>query len=154
ARPVRSARPHGLTYSRYAFQRRADRFGRCDPPQESLHVIERRILNEGWPRLLRRVGGQDAEELAVIGLADRRLDADIGGDADEYEMTNVAGAQNVVQRGSAEPAVARFGDDDIAGRWLEFIDELVVPAAVREDLSLELRPRPHDLQRIRLVPVR
>jgi len=97
---------------------------------------------------------QKTEEFAMVGVAYRRLDANISGDSGKDEIADVAGAQNIVECRAAKPAVARFRDHDIARRWLEIIDKLVVPRSVDQDFALKLWASAHGFERIRFVPVR
>ena len=103
--------------------------------------------------MIDRVLEHQAEIFEMKRVAERALDADIGGDADEDERADSAGAQNAVHIGVEEAAVARLGDEDVARLRLQLVDDRVVPAALGEELALELRPGPHCLQRVRLVPV-
>ena len=63
------------------------------------------------------------------------------------------GAQQAVEVGVEEGAVARLLDDDVAGLRRQRLHQLVVPAALGQQLALQLGPRAHRLERVRLVPV-
>ena len=52
---------------------------------------------------------------AVVGLAHRGVDADLGGDAADDELCDAAAAQDGVEVGGVERALAGLVDDRLAG---------------------------------------
>ena len=58
---------------------------------------------------------QQAFEAAVVGLAHGGVDADVGGDAGQHDVADAAGAQDQLEVGGAERALARLVDDRLAG---------------------------------------
>jgi hypothetical protein len=107
----------------------------------------------GAAEFVRGVFQHHREVLEVEGIAQRRLHAHVGGDAGEHQVADAARAQRAVERAVEEAAVARLGHDDVAGLRLHLFDELVVPAALGEELALQLGLGAHGLQCVRLVPV-
>src|SRR5215217_7488219 len=131
----------------------ADVVGGGYPAEKAFYIVDRGILDEGRSGLRGGITDQKTEEFVMIGVAYRRLHANIGGDSGKDEIADVPRAQNIVERRAAKPAVARFWDHDIAQRWLEIIDKLVVPRSVDQDFALELWASAHGLERVRFVPV-
>jgi hypothetical protein len=59
---------------------------------------------------------QQALEPAVVGLAHCRVNADVGGDAGQYEVGNAAQSQYQFEIGRAERTFAGLVDDRLAGK--------------------------------------
>lgn len=69
-------------------------------------------------------------------------------------MAYAAAAQNAVERGVKEAAVARFRQHDIAFLRRQLVHQLIIPAAFRQQLALQLRTLTHRFQRVGFVIVR
>src|SRR5882724_6606377 len=132
----------------------AEGVGGGHPAEVAFDIVDRGILDEGRPGLQSGIDHQKTEEFAVVGIAYRRLDTNIGGDSSKNEITDIAGAQNIVERRSAKPAVARFRHDEITRGRLDIIHKLIVPRSMGQDFALKLWSRAHRLERVRFVPVR
>src|SRR5215510_13164148 len=132
----------------------AEGVGGGHPAEVAFDIVDRGFIDEGRPGLQGGITDQKTEEFAVVGVAYRRLDANIGGDSGKDEIADVAGAQNIVELRAAKPTVARFGDHYIIRHRLEIIDKLVVPRSVGQDFALKLWACTHRLERVRFVPVR
>ena len=85
------------------------------------------------------VGQQQALEAAVVGLAHGGVHADVGGDAGEHEVADAARAQDQVEVGGVERALARLVDDGSPGARRELGDDL--PARLAPDQDAAARPR-------------
>src|SRR3954463_14122886 len=136
-----------------ALERAADRVGIAHPAEERLHAVDDGVLDERRARLLGGIANEDAEAFPVVRVAQRRFDAYVGRDAGEDEVTDASRAQQGVEGGPGEAAVARLRHDEIALLRLEARYERVVPRPVRKNLAPQLRPRSHQLQRGGLLPV-
>src|SRR4051812_25465397 len=86
-----------------------------DPAEEFFDVVDRGFLDEVRSQMMDGVLEYDAEIFEVEGVAQRRLHADIGGDAGEHQSADSARAQHAVDIGVEEAAVAGLWNDDIAG---------------------------------------
>mmetsp|Transcript_24253 Transcript_24253/g.53890 ORF Transcript_24253/g.53890 Transcript_24253/m.53890 type:complete len:280 (+) Transcript_24253:104-943(+) len=75
---------------------------------------------------------QDALIAAVICLAHRRLDADLGRDSTENEMAHVSGAEDIVQSSEKEGALSRLFDDNFAINRLGLIHKIVARRPVHQ----------------------
>src|SRR5258708_6041481 len=73
---------------------------------------------------------------AIVALAHRRVDADVGRDAREHEVGDALLAQDEVEVRRAERALARLVDDDLAGGGRELGDDLPAGLAAHEDAAL------------------
>ena len=72
---------------------------------------------------------------AVVGLADRGVDADFGGDAADNELLDAATAQDGVEVGGVEGALAGLVDHRLAGRGLQLVDDVMTMFAAHEDAA-------------------
>jgi hypothetical protein len=74
---------------------------------------------------------QQAFEPAVVGLAHRRMDADVGRDPRQGEIGDAAQPQHQFEIGGAEGALAGLVDDRLAGQGLRTPSEVLCPFFVR-----------------------
>src|SRR5947209_8847782 len=88
-----------------------------DPAEEFLDIVDRGLLNEVRSEMMDGVLEHDAEIFEVEGVAQRRLHADIGGDAGEHQRADAARAQHAVDVGVEKAAVTGFWNDDVAWLW-------------------------------------
>ena len=108
------------------------------PAEELLDVEQRRLLHEVGAGMVRGVVQHHAEIFQEEAVAQRRLHADVGGDAGEHQRADAARAQHAVEVGVEEGAVARLGDHDVALLRQQLVDQRVVPAALGQQLALQL----------------
>ena len=78
---------------------------------------------------------QQALEAAVVGLAHGRVHADVGGDAGEDDVVDAARAQDQLEVGGAERALARLVDDRLARQRRELGDDLPARLAAHQDAA-------------------
>src|SRR5882724_328753 len=76
---------------------------------------------------------QQAFEASVVGLAHRRMDADVGRDARQHEVGNAAQPQHQFEIGGAEGAFAGLVDDRLAGQWGQLRYDLPPGLAAHQD---------------------
>jgi hypothetical protein len=67
---------------------------------------------------------QQALEPAVVGLAHRCVDADVGRDPGQYDVVDAAQTQHELEIGRTERALTGFVDDRFAFRGREVRDDL------------------------------
>jgi hypothetical protein len=79
-----------------------------------------------------------AFEAAVVRLAHRGVDADVGGDAGQDQVVDAARAQDQLEVGGAERPLAGLVDDDLARFGVELGDD--VPARLAPDRILPQGP--------------
>ncbi len=79
---------------------------------------------------------------AIVGLAHRRVHADIGRDAGKDDVVDALEPQQHVEVGGAERALAGLVDDRFAWQRRQFGDD--VPAALTADEHSPARPRVAD----------
>src|SRR5205814_9680438 len=82
-----------------------------------------------------RVGDIVAVEPAVVGFAQRRMDANVGGDAGQDHGVDAATAQDALQIRAAKGAVAGLVDDDLPGHRCELVDDVVPVLAADEQAA-------------------
>ena len=88
-----------------------------------------------------RVGGaaaifqQQTLKATVVGVAHRRVDADVGGDAGQDHVDDAAGAQDQFQVGGVETAFAGLVDDDFSRCRGQFGDDLPAGFAAHQDAA-------------------
>ena len=78
---------------------------------------------------------QQALEAAIVGFAHRGVDADVGGDAGEHEVRDAALAQDQLEIGGAERALAGLVDDRLAGGRSELGDDVPARLAAHQDAA-------------------
>jgi hypothetical protein len=66
---------------------------RGDPAEEGLDVVDRGLLDGRAAQFVRRVFQHHREIFEMEGIAQRRFDAHVGGDAGEHQMADAACAQ-------------------------------------------------------------
>src|SRR6202044_2210158 len=76
---------------------------------------------------------QQALEAAIVGFAHRRMHADVGGDPGENEIVDAARAQDELEVGGAERALARLIDEGLPRKRLEFVDDIPTRLAADEN---------------------
>ena len=79
------------------------------------------------------VGQHEAAEAAVVGFAHRGVDADFGGDAADDELLDAAVAQDQLEVGGVERALARLVDHRLAGDRVELRDDVVPGLALHQN---------------------
>src|SRR5471030_1194 len=124
------------------------------PAEESFDVINRRFLREFRACLMGGVFQHYAEILEEETVTQRGLNAHVGGDAGEDQMMNAVAAQQAVELSVEEPAVTRFWQHDIARLRLEFIHQIVIPVAFRQQFAHQFRTLTHGFQCVGFVEVR
>ena len=82
---------------------------------------------------------QQALEAAVVGLAHGGVHADVGGDAGEDHVADAARAQDQLEVGGAERALAGLVDDRLAGQRRELGDDLPARLAAHQDAAARAR---------------
>ena len=78
---------------------------------------------------------QQALVAAVVGVAHRRVHADVGGDAGEDDVADALRPQHEFEVGGEERALARLVDDGLARLRLQFRDDLPARLAAHEDAA-------------------
>src|SRR6266446_4897998 len=112
-----------------------DRFGGCDPAEDATLR-----LDHAQPHLLKlreiradAIGYDDAFVAAVVRLAHRGIDADLGGDPADDQLRDAAVLQHRVEVGGGKGAVPRFVDDRLARQRIKFGDDVVPGLAAYQD---------------------
>src|ERR1700730_14053575 len=117
---------------------RRDDIGRGSHPTENAalrldhfqaHVLE--FGKVGTHAILRH----QAVVAAVVGLANRSVDAHFGGDAGDDELGDAAMLQDRMQVGRVEGALAGLVDDRLAGRGIELGNDVVAGLAAHQDAA-------------------
>jgi hypothetical protein len=91
--------------------------------------------------MVRSVGGaaaifeQQTFEPAVIGLAHRRVNTDIGGDAGQHQVGYAAQPQHQTKIGGVERALAGLVDDRLAGERRQFGYDLPAGLAAHQEAA-------------------
>ena len=85
-----------------------------------------------------KVGGaairqHDAAIAAVVGLAHRGVDADLGGDAADQQILDAVFLQHVAEFGGVERALARLVDHDLAVERIQLGNDVVAGLAADQD---------------------
>jgi hypothetical protein len=78
---------------------------------------------------------QHAFEAAVVGLAHRGVDADVGGDAGQHDVLDAAQPQHQLEVGGAERALAGLVDDRLARQRRQIGDDLPAGLAAHQDAA-------------------
>ena len=126
-----------------------------DPAEELLDVVERRLAARNRaragasrpPASRRNIRGGSRRAASIstqtlVAMPTNTIVAD------------AARAQHAVElRVEEAPNSASCARHDVARLRRQRIDQLVVPAAARQQLALQLGPRAHGLERVGLVPV-
>src|SRR5271165_4534691 len=93
-------------------------------------------LDHAQPHLLKlrevradAIGHHDAVVAAVVSLAHRRIDADLGGDPADDQLGDAAVLQHRVEVGGEERSLARLIDDRLARQRVELGDNVVARLA-------------------------
>src|SRR5216683_6757420 len=79
--------------------------------------------------------GHEAVVAAVVGLADRGVDAHFGGDAGDHELGDAAILQDRMQVGGVEGTLAGLVDDRLARRGIELGNDVVAGLAAHQDAA-------------------
>src|SRR6185436_10366351 len=106
--------------------------------EEFLDIVDARRLDEVGAEMVGRVLEHHSEIFEVEAVAQGRFDADVGGDADEDDVADAACAQGAVELRVEEGAVAGLVESDVAGLRLQRVDQVVIPAAARQQSALKL----------------
>src|SRR5580704_2646446 len=123
---------------RSALADRRDDIGRASHPAENAalrldhfqaHVLE--LGEVGAHAIL----GDEAVVAAVVGLADRGVDAHFGGDAGDDELGDAAMLQDRMEVGGVESALAGLVDDRLARRGIELGNDVVAGLAAHQDAA-------------------
>src|SRR6516164_8168474 len=114
-----------------------DGLGRGDPAGDAALR-----LDHAQPHLLklREVGSDaisndEAVVAAVVGLAHRRIDADLGGDPADDQLGDAAVLQHRVEVGGEEGTLARLIDDWLARHRVELGDNVVPGLTAHQDTA-------------------
>src|SRR5208282_6530139 len=116
-------------------ERRQQRFGfRHSSEHATLHLdhLDRMLV-------VRSVGGaaaileQQTFEPTIVGLAHRRVNADIGGDAGQHQVGYAPQPQHQFEIGGAKRALAGLVDNWLAGKRRQFGDDLPAWLVPHED---------------------
>jgi hypothetical protein len=78
---------------------------------------------------------QHAFEAAVVGLAHRGVDADVGGDAGQHDVLDAAQPQHQFEVGGAERALAGLVDDGLARQRRQIGDDVPARLAAHQDAA-------------------
>ena len=92
-----------------------------------------------------RVGDEQALEAAVVRLAHRAVDADVGRRARDQQRADPAGRQDRREIGAPEGAVGALVDDELAGQRLQLGNDL--EAGLAADQEAAERPGLADCRR-------
>ena len=82
---------------------------------------------------------QQALVAAIVGVAHRRVHADVGRDAGERDVLDALAAEQQVEIGGVERSLARLVDDRFARQRRELGNELPARLAANENLSARAR---------------
>src|SRR5271166_1760497 len=103
-------------------------------------------LDHAQPHLLKlrevradAIGHHDAVVAAVVSLAHRRIDADLGGDPADDQLADAAVFQHRVEVGGVKCTLAGLVDDRLAPQWIEFRDDIVPALAPHQDAAHRAR---------------
>src|SRR5208282_6558557 len=114
-----------------------DGLGRGDPAEDAALR-----LDHTQPHLLKlrevrsdAIGDDEAVVPAVVSLAHRRVDTDLGGDPADDQLGDAAVLQHRVEVGGEERALARLVDDRLARLRVEFGDDVVPGLAPHQDAA-------------------
>src|SRR6202008_114704 len=104
---------------------------RGDHPEA--HLVELREVRAD------AVGEHEALEPAVVGLANRRVNAHLGGDAGHDQVRDAVVAQDLLEVGGVERALVGLVEDDLAVEGRDGVDDVVAVLAADEDPALRAR---------------
>jgi hypothetical protein len=110
------------------------------PAEEFLDIVDAGRLHEIRPEMVGRILQHHPEIFEVEAVAKRRFDADVGGDADEDDVADAARPKRRIELRVEEGAVAGLVQRDVAGLGLQRLDQIIIPAAAREQLAAQLGP--------------
>ena len=90
---------------------------------------------EFWEVRCDAVSEHEAVVTSIVGFADRRVDAHLGGDAADDELMDVAASQDSVEVGSVKRTFAWLVHDGFANCGPQLVDNVVAVFAVHENAA-------------------